>query len=111
MEKMIYPDEIRLRLGDPLIRDRTINTSIKLTRSNGVSATSKASHELVERELHCGSIYLNFPIALTGGYSSSSDRNAVRLWNKINPKDKDKIVGVLLSENFENSDIYFILFD
>lgn len=100
------PREIKIRLGDPLICCKPIKTVIRFPINNFRNSGSMfraVQLELARHGMSHGQTKLNMPIA-------THKRFVSRSWDHLTEKDSKNITGVILSEDFENTDIYLVLF-
>jgi hypothetical protein len=110
MEKNELPIEERLKLNDPLIRDRTIKTIIEFPENKKGSFRSldHMRNYLKDNNLKQGLIHLNFPVAIC---SSIKSIDKLYTWWDIEKKDRNMIKGVVLSNDFRNTPVYLVLFN
>jgi hypothetical protein len=107
------PEEIKIRLREPLICDREIEVITKFSAErNGCSYTPyiRARDQAIRMKLASCGCYENFPSAITSPSSDIRKDTEYPRWEDIKSKYKDQILGVILSEDFKLGDSYLILF-
>jgi hypothetical protein len=101
-------EEIRLRLKDPLIIDKAIKTVLKYPLAhyrNDNHRRRSMELDIKILNMHRSLYKMNFPVAI-----SKERKILYNSWDKLTQKDKKRIEGVILSENFDTMDVYLVLF-